>query len=1123
MRNRNALRVVAILGLLVWPLVGQVDQGQISGEVRDASNLPVAGAEVVAVSSEGGSRRSSRTSGNGSFLFTNLPVGHYDVSVEAPGFRKYVSSRVKVDAAMRTSMSVQLEVGSVNETVTVTAPVALLQRETAVLGRTIEARQITDLALNGRNPINLALMKAGVIGGNFNRFAPDSVDENRFSINGSPATGAVITVDGVNAVRSRSATATIGVLNVDSLQEVQILTANFPAEYGRGDGGQVRFVTRSGTRDFHGTLFHFFRNSALDANSWVRNQSTNRDESRRPAPLRFNQPGFSIGGPVMIPGYFNPGRDRLFFFFAQEYIRFQRDLTSTGTVPTVRMRNGDMSELLDPANPFYRSARVIQDARAGAPFPNNIIPPSRVSPNGAGLLRAYPLPTPGFQVGAANWIRTLPAPRNSRKDAVRIDLHTRAHRLSFTGQNFSFDYTEPFRGFDRVGTVWDRPNRTGSLSLTSTLSPKFINELTLAAGIDVYRIDNLESSPYRRSLAGIDYPYLFPGTKEVEDKIPTVQVTGLTTLDGGPYPAKGSGPQYSFSDVATWLPSAKHTFKFGFFFERAGHNNFDQIFAGTGLPGATNNQNGKFEIFPTGHPLTSGEAISNTALGFFNSYGEIGRRAYTLLRSHAYEAFFQDAWRIRSRLTLELGVRYAYYQPWYALWNDLANFDPRFYDPAKRAEVHPTGGFIVSGDAYNGVVLPGNGYPVSARGRIPAEEVPGVERLFRGLPRGFVNDYKDQFSPRTGFAYQLGSKTVVRGGAGVYQARTMFWSTYLFGNAPNQVTVGVTNGFIDNPAGGSTRRDFPFQMRALDRDYRYPTAYTYSLAIQRELPGQIVLETAYVGKKSVNLRRDRNVNQLPVGTLQQNPGRNPDSLRPWHGLGITTYGEYTGQSNFNSLQVSADRRFHKGLAFGVAYTFSKLIDNTLQPYDAYNTNLVKAVSALDRTHLLNVSFIYELPFGKGQRGFTGTALGGWQLSGVNFFRSGQPLSVRDSVDIAGVGPGSGPQPWNLVGNPAVSGKRGLGTQWFNPLAFALPAPGSFGNAGMNILRGPAYQNWDLALFKNFRLREDKLQAQFRVEVFNFPNHPVLSNPDVNPRSGFFGLVTRKEGERNLQLGIKLIF
>jgi hypothetical protein len=211
------------------------------------------------------------------------------------------------------------------------------------------------------------------------------------------------------------------------------------------------------------------------------------------------------------------------------------------------------------------------------------------------------------------------------------------------------------------------------------------------------------------------------------------------------------------------------------------------------------------------------------------------------------------------------------------------------------------------------------------------------------------------------------------------------------------------------------------------------------------------------------------------------------------------------------------------LAFGVAYTFSKLIDNTLQPYDAYNTNLVKAVSALDRTHLLNVSFIYELPFGKGQRGFTGTALGGWQLSGVNFFRSGQPLSVRDSVDIAGVGPGSGPQPWNLVGNPAVSGKRGLGTQWFNPLAFALPAPGSFGNAGMNILRGPAYQNWDLALFKNFRLREDKLQAQFRVEVFNFPNHPVLSNPDVNPRSGFFGLVTRKEGERNLQLGIKLIF
>lgn len=1118
-----AIRLAVVASMVVLPARSQFDQGQISGQVVDGSELPVPSAQVTVIGAESGIKRYTKTDGYGNFVVTNLPVGYYNVSVEASGFMKHLESRVKVDAALRTSLRISLAVGAMTDTITVTASVAPLQKETAVMGRTVEARQISDLALNGRNPINLALMKAGVVGGNFNRFAPDSVNENRFSINGSTNTGNAITIDGVNVVRSRSGTATIGVLNVESLQEVQILTVNYPAEFGRSDGGHIRFVTRSGTRDFHGTVFHFLRNSSLDANSWVRNQSSNRDDARRPAPFRFNQPGYSIGGPITIPGKFNTRRDRLFFFFSQEWIRFRREETSTGTVPTARMREGDMSELLDPANPFYRSQRVVIDPLSKAPFAGNIIPSSRLSRNGVGLLRAYPLPSAGFQIGATNWISTLAAPRNSRKDAVRLDFYAGSQRLMFTGQNFDYNEISPFRGFDRVGTYWDRPNRTGSLALTSTLSPKLINEATFAAGVDVYRIYNLESRPYQRSLYGINYPYLFPGTKELDDKIPTVQITGLTTLDGGPYPAKGSGPQYNFSDAATWIPTTRHTFKFGFSFERAGHNNFDQIFAGTNLPGSTNNQNGKFEFFPTGHPLSSGEAISNAALGNFNSYGEIGRRAYTLLRSNALEAFFQDTWRVRPNLTLELGLRWAYYQPWYAIWNDLANFDPRFYDPAKRAEVHPTGGYIVSGDPYNGVVLPGDGFPSSARGRIPAEDVPGVERLFHGLPRGLVNDYKDQFSPRTGFAYQLGRRTVLRGGAGFYQARTMFWSTYLFGNAPNQITVGVTNGSVDNPAGGSTRRDFPFQIRALDRDYRYPTAYAYSLSVQHELPAQILLEAAYVGKRSINLRRDRNANQLTAGTLQRNPGRNPDSLRPWHGLGIITYGEYTGQSRYNSFQLSADRRFYSGLGFGLAYTLSKLTDDTLTPYDAFNSRLMRSLSNLDRTHLLNLNFIYELPFWRNQRGWARTWLGGWQLSGVAFFRSGTPLSVRDSVDIAGVGPGSGAQPWNLTGDPAVSGERGLGRLWFNREAFTLPSPGTFGNAGINILRGPGFQNWDLAVFKNFRVWEGKLQSQLRVEAFNFPNHPLLSNPNVNPRSGFFGYVTSKEGERNLQLGLKLIF
>jgi hypothetical protein len=541
------------------------------------------------------------------------------------------------------------------------------------------------------------------------------------------------------------------------------------------------------------------------------------------------------------------------------------------------------------------------------------------------------------------------------------------------------------------------------------------------------------------------------------------------------------------------------------------------------VPGGTNNQNGRFEFLPTGHPRTSGVAIGNAALGLFNSYGEIGQRAYTLLRGNTFEAFIQDSWRVMPKLTIELGLRYSYFQPWYAEWNDIANFDERFYNPANRATVHPTAGYLTGGDPYNGIVLPGNGFPDSARGRIPAENVPGVDRLFHDLPRGLVNDFKLQFSPRFGFAYQLDRKTVLRGGAGVYQGRAQFFSSYLFGNPPNQITVGVTNGNVDSPGGGSTRRDFPFQVRALDRDYRYPTAYTYSFNIQRELPGSLLLETAYVGKHSINLRGTRNTNQLPIGTVQANPGRNPDSLRPWHGLGIISQGEYNRQSNYHSFQLSVDRRFRSGLGFGVAYTFSKLIDNTSTPYDAYNVNLVKSISGSDRPHVLNVNFIYELPFLRNRTDALGLVAGGWQISGVTFYRSGNPISIVDTVDTAGVGPGSGSQPWNLVGDPTVSGDRGLNLPWFNGAAFARPAAATFGNAGLNILRGPGFANWDLAVFKNFRFLENRLNTQFRLEAFNFPNHPNLANPNSNPRGGFFGVITSKSGERNVQLGLKVSF
>jgi hypothetical protein len=365
----------------------------------------------------------------------------------------------------------------------------------------------------------------------------------------------------------------------------------------------------------------------------------------------------------------------------------------------------------------------------------------------------------------------------------------------------------------------------------------------------------------------------------------------------------------------------------------------------------------------------------------------------------------------------------------------------------------------------------------------------------------------------------MGDKTVVRAGGGVFHHRQMHNQGSLFRNAPNQIQVQVQNGVVDQP-GGAVRRDFPFFIRALDLNAKYPTAYSYSVSLQRQIPGNVVTELAYVGKTGVNQERIRNINQMLPGTLQANPGVNAAALRPYLGLGQVDVTSRDGRTNYNALQFSADRRFSSGLAFGVAYTFSKLISNIRTPFNAYQ--FVRSLDDQDRPHLLNINYIYELPFYRGQRGWIGNTLGNWQISGVTFFRSGSLMSITDGADVAGVGPGSAAQTWDQVGDAQVGVQRGVGLPWFDPQAFARPQAGRFGNTGYNIIRGPRFMNWDAALFKNIQVSE-RFRTEFRFEVFNFPNHPLLSNPVTAPTSGQFGRITAKSGERNVQLGLKFAF
>ena len=998
---------------------------------------------------------------------------------------------------------------------------ALSETETAQVGRTVDSRQISDLALNGRNPIDLALTKAGVVGTvagtGFNNFNPIDLSA-AFSINGAQLYGNNITVDGVSVVRSRgdgqSAPTLTGLFNADAIQEVQILTSTYPAEYGRALTGQVRLVTKAGGRDFHGSAFEFFRNSALDANTWQRN-SSNTQDARTPQPLRFNQPGFTVGGPLFIPGHFNTSRDKLFFFVSEEWISYHQSVESTGIVPSLAMRQGNFSELLSPTNAFFGKATVVKDPLNGMPFVNNVIPPTRLSPNGIGLLKAYPVPTPGFLQGANNWYDSQPQPNDSRKDTLRIDYLQGIHRISISGSDLSFHEDDPFRtGFDVADTRWNRPNYSAALSVTSIPSATLINEFTASFADDVvrmtlYPIDGVDR--YDRSLYGINFPYALSGPKRVANRIPSIAPQGFSTLDGSSKPGNSSGPMFTLRDTVTALRFSTHTLKFGASYEMATQVNADQI---------AFNQNGWFTFQNTGNPLTTGVAIANAALGNFNTYQEIGTAADTHVKSGAVEAFAQDTWKIKPRLTMEYGLRYSYFQPWHAIWNDISNFNANYFDPATKAIVDPVSGGIVSGNPYDGIIEPGTGYPASAAGRALGASVPNVQSLFHNLPNGFVNSYAlgTNFSPRLGIAWRVTDHTVIRTGAGTFRVREFLNNGSLFRNPPNQASANAVNGLVDNPGGGGLL--LPASIGAVANEYRYPSSYNYSLSVQHEFGAGFVLDVAFVGDTGVNLLRIHNINQLPLDTIYLYPSINPNALRPYEGLAAINYAEQSGRSNYNSLQVTVNRRFRSGLALDFAYTFSKVLDNVQTPFDGYH--FTWAPSTIDRNQALTFNYIYELPFFRRSHTMVGNALGGWQISGVTAFRSGDPLSVVDSNDNAGVGAGSASQPWNLIGNTAVSNPAGVGALWFNPAAFGKPALGTFGNASLNLLRGPWFQNWDAALFKNFKIGE-RIDSQFRFEVFDFLNHPNLSDPVVVPTSGSFGKIIAKSDNRNIQLGLKIRF
>jgi hypothetical protein len=509
-----------------------------------------------------------------------------------------------------------------------------------------------------------------------------------------------------------------------------------------------------------------------------------------------------------------------------------------------------------------------------------------------------------------------------------------------------------------------------------------------------------------------------------------------------------------------------------------------------------------------------------------------------------FEFFVQDSWKATSKLRLELGVRYTIMQPYYySLWRNMAVFDPSRYNPANAVAMDPRTGNVLSGDRYNGVVIPGTGWPDAAIGRVPIAGDASFDRLFSGDDKTFGRLQKNNWGPRIGVAYAITQKDVLRAGFGTFFQRPgVADNVFLGGQAPFQPFVSVANGNVDNP-GGTQGVGFPFYFMTQDPVYKIPRSHQWNVTYERELPFSTILTAGYLGRIGTHLERVRNINQLQPGTLQQNPGVNVNALRPYKGFAQIDANENAARSEYNAFQLEANRRFSKGLLLGLAYTYSKSFDNASNRRDiiwnAYDDRNYWGPSNFDARHMLMINYVYELPFFRGSSGLTQTLLGGWQVSGNTQWQTGTPFSVVSNDDFAGIGgvgsvqinqtgqsnPQNG-QPWNINGDITYPRQFSAGGAADPARFFAVdvsrPAAGTFSNQTRNLFYDTSFVNWNISAFKNFRFAE-RHNLQFRSEFFNFPNHPNWNTPDFVPTSATFGKITAKNSERNIQLVLRYSF
>jgi len=1097
--NKRLIFILVSTIVILWsiPSFAQQETATVSGEIRDATGAVVPKAAVTLTNVETGMLSRSESNERGIYTVPLLKPGLYSLTVEKQGFNKYVQSGIILQVNSNPGIDVELKVGEISTVVEITAGAPLLETESSSRGQVIDQKKIVDLPLNGRDYNQLALLSPGVLPGT-PRLASVNF-KGVLNVNGNRTFNNVFLLDGVDNISYsnsfRGENVQVIQPSIEALQEFKIQTNAYSAEFGRSSGAVVNATIKSGTNKIHGAVYEFHRNEALDANNFFLNTTGD------PKPRRLrNQFGGAVGGPII--------KNKTFWFGDYEGLRDREGVPRTRLVPTAAEKAGLFSTAV--VDPFAAGRPAFSQNAAG----QWVIPSSRWDPVGAKIVGFIPDPNAVINGQPVYISAPVTKTRQDQFDA-RLD-HQFAPNLTLFGR-YSFVDTNTFRpgplpglaegSFNDAFGANENRSQGFAVGLTWTFSPSLIGDFRLG-----WTRGNYFTYPPNFGVDGPGQVGLLnvPDDPAIAGGLPKINIQGFDAVG-----RHTSTPQ--FQTPRAWNPRATinwnrglHLFKFGGEFLKV-QTRINDLNATIGRMNFEN----RF----------TGRAVGDLLLGLPS---QLALTSFTVMDQgqNMQFYFFQDDYKVNSKLTLNIGVRYEYATPPIEKDNQFANFDPRTGTMA----------FAKDGSIYD---------------------------------RALIHPDRNNLAPRFGFAYSPTSRWVFRGAYGIFYTHTVrqgregllgFNPPFLVDNllqvsgsanvasaAPFRLVSGYPSGLLDPTSLSPT-----ISRRSQDPFQRSPYIQQYNFGMQYELVKDLLLDVAYVGNKGTKLNGFRNLNQIAV--IDNADGSQRAGARPFPAFGDIQWMENRVNSSYHSLQTRLEKRFSSGLTGMISYTWGKALTGApdhistsgggagfdtgtfREPQDGNNLRAERGLAEFDIKHRFVASYVYELPFGKGRRwgnnwnSPANLILGGWQLTGIHVVQSGLGLTATlGGSSVLGLGGERRARP-NLVGDPELPDSERTIARWFNTSAFAAfnapPLPSSFqrafGNAGVGIMRGPGLVNFDFTMAKNFNLSE-RNYFQFRTEFFNAFNRANFGPPNIARDSGGFGTILTAGNARIIQFGLKYYF